>query len=308
MPNEVTTQQSNEPVQFNVAQTFDLSPRSLDEALRLADYLASSDMVPKDYKDKPGNCLVAMQWGMEVGLKPLQAIQNIAVINGRPNLWGDAMLALVRSSPLCEYVTESEENGIAICRAKRRGEPETVRTFSDEDAKTAGLKGKQGPWQTAPKRMKQLRARAFALRDAFTDVLKGMSMAEETMDHVPIERDITPPRTAAEFAQQAKPQPAVAVDRDAIVKEMEDAARGKGTPEQRVATLNAIWQRIGKDGRAAAGRDTYARLFDIANAVDTETNTSPEPQGEAGNPAQDAATAGPASQVEGDDNPFEGAE
>lgn len=170
--------------------TFDLSPTTFEQALTFAGYLADSDMVPKDFKGKPGNCLIAMQWGMEVGLKPLQAMQNIAVINGRPSLWGDALIALVRASPLCEYVLEEmDSNGVAICKVKRRGEQEQIRTFSDQDAKVAGLTGKQGPWTTGPKRMKQMRARAFALRDVFPDVLKGMPMAEEVMD---IPRDMGP--------------------------------------------------------------------------------------------------------------------
>ena len=191
MSNELSTQN----------KTFDLSPQTFDQALTFANYLADSDMVPKDFKGKPGNCLIAMQWGMEVGLKPLQALQNIAVINGRPSLWGDALIAIVRSSPLCEYVQEEmKPDGTAICRAKRRGESEQTRTFSDADAKTAGLSGKQGPWMTSPKRMKQLRARAFALRDVFPDVLKGMPMAEEVMD-IPQE-----PRTEAERAEHVDVQ------------------------------------------------------------------------------------------------------
>jgi hypothetical protein len=181
--NTATRQESN-ALAIAPSTQFDLSPKTFDQALVFADYLADSDMVPKDFKGKPGNCLIAMQWGMELGMKPLQAIQSIAVINGRPSMWGDALLALVRSSPLCEYVQEGwDAQGTAVVRAKRRGEDEQVRTFSDADAKLAGLLGKQGPWTTGPKRMKQLRARAFALRDVFTDVLRGMAMAEEVADY-----------------------------------------------------------------------------------------------------------------------------
>lgn len=164
------------------AQAFDLSPQTFDQALTFAQYLADSDMVPKDFKGKPGNCLIAMQWGNELGMKAIQAIQNIAVINGRPALWGDAVIALVRSSPLCEYVQEEDDGHKATCKVKRRGEPEQVRTFSMDDAKQAGLLGKQGPWMQYPKRMRQMRARAFALRDVFPDVLRGMPVAEEVMD------------------------------------------------------------------------------------------------------------------------------
>lgn len=175
---------------------FDLSPQTFEQALTFSDYLAESDMVPKDFKGKPGNCLIAMQWGSELGLKPLQALQNIAVINGRPALWGDAVIAIVRGSQLCEYVIEEmDSQGSAVCRVKRRGEQEQVRTFSDMDAKTAGLLGKQGPWTTNPKRMKQMRARSFALRDVFPDVLKGIAIAEEAQDiadYVAAEKAIDP--------------------------------------------------------------------------------------------------------------------
>jgi hypothetical protein len=139
-------------------------------------------MVPKNFQKKPGDCLIAMQWGAEVGLKPLQALQNIAVINGRPALWGDSLIALVRASPACQYILEEDDGKMATCRVKRRGEPEQARTFSMDDAKAAGLQGKPGPWTQYPERMRQMRARAFALRDVFPDVLRGMPVAEEVMD------------------------------------------------------------------------------------------------------------------------------
>lgn len=175
-------QQSTTLVAQQPRQQFDLSPQTFEQALTFCDYLADSDLVPNDFKGKPANCLIAIQWGAELGLKPLQALQNIAVVNGRAALWGDAVIALVRSSPLCEYISETDDGKTATCRVKRRGEGEEVRTFSMDDAKAAGLAGKQGPWTQYPKRMRQMRARAFALRDVFPDVLKGMPIAEEVMD------------------------------------------------------------------------------------------------------------------------------
>lgn len=180
-----------------VNKVFDLSPQTFDQALTFSNYLADSDLVPKDFKGKPGNCLIAMQWGSELGLKPLQAMQNLAVINGRPSLWGDAVLALVLACPACEYVTETVEGDTSICKAKRKGAPEQIRTFSDADAKAAGLLGKAGPWTQYKSRMRQMRARAFCLRDVFADVLRGLPVAEELMD-TPTEKfmgqaEIVPP-------------------------------------------------------------------------------------------------------------------
>lgn len=167
---------------LTVKQSFSLTPSSLTEAMEFANILAQSTIVPKEFLGNPGNILVAIQWGLELGLQPLQAMQNIAVINGRPALWGDAVIALVRGSPLCEYVYEEDDGHTATCRVKRRGENEQVRIYSMEDAKTAGLVGKAGPWTQHPKRMRQMRARAFALRDVFPDVLRGMPVAEELQD------------------------------------------------------------------------------------------------------------------------------
>lgn len=180
MSNALATQQATGSLR--PASQFDLSPQNFDQALTFSNYLAESDLVPKDFKGKPSNCLIAMQWGAELGLKPLQSLQNLAVINGRPALWGDAVIALVLSSPVCEYVTEDDDGRTAYCRVKRKGAPEQVRSFSMEDAQKAGLTGKQGPWTQYPKRMRQMRARAFALRDVFPDVLRGMPVAEELQD------------------------------------------------------------------------------------------------------------------------------
>ena len=178
------------------------APATIDEAMRLADTLSRSSMVPRAYQGKPEDILVATIWGKEIGLATLQALQNIAVINGKPSVYGDAAMALVQASAVCEDVQEYFEgegtpNPVAVCVAKRRGRKEVVAKFSVEDAKRAGLWGKTGPWQAYPKRMMQMRARGFALRDAFPDVLKGLITAEEAQDY-PDEakprqaKDITP--------------------------------------------------------------------------------------------------------------------
>lgn len=199
--NELTTQGET---------TFSLSPRNLAEAMEFAKIIASSDMVPKDYINKPGNVLVAVQTGAELGLKPMQSLQGISVINGRPGVWGDAMWALIISHPEYEDSTEEKSDTACTITLKRRGRSAVVVTFNMEDAKKAGLAGKQGPWQTAPKRMLQMRARAFAARDLFADALKGIKSIEELRDYPDerFERDITPApaQAAAQAAKAELPQ------------------------------------------------------------------------------------------------------
>jgi hypothetical protein len=189
-----------------------LALQSFDDAFRFAKMVAASEFSPKDFKGKPESCMLAIQHGSEVGLSPMQSLQSIAVINGRPTIWGDAALALVQASPVCEYVREYTEgdgdNLVAVCEAKRRGYPApTISRFSVADAKKAGLWGKSGPWQQYPGRMMALRARGFALRNAFADALRGLITAEEAQDYpTPAPQQDHGPAGGA-YAQFVKPQP-----------------------------------------------------------------------------------------------------
>ncbi len=174
--------------EISTTQPRGLALQTMQDAMTFGKMLADSDFAPKDFKGKAASCVLAVQHGAEIGFGPMQSIQCIAVINGRPSIWGDAALALVMASPVCEYVRETVEGDgdamVATCTAKRRGYPEaTVSRFSVADAKKAGLWGKSGPWSAYSRRMLQLRARGFALRDAFPDVLKGLVTAEEAQDY-----------------------------------------------------------------------------------------------------------------------------
>lgn len=186
--NAVTTTESTALAQRGMG--FDLSPQTFEQALTFSKYLAESEMVPKQYRGRPGDCLIAMQWGHEIGLKPLQALQSIAAVNGKPSLYGDAGKAMLLAKG-CKIEEDDAEliraSGIARCKITRPGRGTTERTFSVEDARTAQLWGKAGPWTTSPYRQMAWRAFWFAARDAAADLLRGMGGAEEAADYA-IER------------------------------------------------------------------------------------------------------------------------
>lgn len=175
--------------------TTNVIPQSWGDAMNYAQAIAKSNFCPKDYRHKPDDVLVAIQMGLEVGLKPMQALQNIAVINNRPCLWGDSALAIIQTSGQLEDIEEKlegdlEKDAIATCRVKRKGmKSPIIRTFSIAEARKARLLGKSGPWQDYRGRMLQMRARGFALRDGFADVLKGLNIREEVED-IPKEKEI----------------------------------------------------------------------------------------------------------------------
>lgn len=218
---------------MQLTTTKGFAPATMGEAMEFSKMLAESSMVPRAYQGKPQDIMVCVQWGYELGLAPMQALQNIAVINGKPSVYGDAMAALVQASPVCEGIEETLENEgspnpVAVCIAKRKNRTPVIAKFSVEDAKRAGLWGKQGPWTAYPKRMLQMRARGFALRDAFPDVLKGLISAEEAEDY-PTEnsgqpiKDITPmPANPLDLiAPPAEPEPVAVAEVAADVIEVE---------------------------------------------------------------------------------------
>lgn len=211
MSNAVVTTTEQEAPQPKKASVVSFGPRglqlrNLDEAWRFAQFVAVSGLAPKGL-DKPEAILVAMQMGAELGLSPMQAIQNIAVINGRPCVWGDLMLAICRSSGVFddsvfdESLIQSNGTLTAVCRVRRlpNGKP-TERRFTMEQAKRAGLTTKTGPWQGYPERMLQMRARSWALRDTFPDYLRGIGSAEELLDIAPEDGPSPSPRPAPRVA------------------------------------------------------------------------------------------------------------
>lgn len=244
-------------------------PHDMDSAYRLAKAICIAGMAPKGM-DTPEKCMIAIMRGMEVGLTPFMALDKIAIVNGRPTIWGDGALGLVRGSGLCEFVREKIEGKddarVAVCEVKRRGEPEPIRrTFSATDAKKAGLWGKAGPWQQYQERMLQMRARAFALRDGFADVLGGLYLKEEIddgRDNEAVVRDEppAPPEVTTVQATVAAPEqpkaiaapapsgdaPSAAADPEAFVR----YAQAKIEASTNGDELEAAWNDLVEPARA----------------------------------------------------------
>lgn len=177
-------------------------PTDFDGVWRLSQVIAKSGITPKELKE-PEKIMIAIMHGMEIGLSPMQSLQRIAIINGRPTIWGDAAIGLIRASGKLEYIKEwlegEGDDTVAYCEMKRKGDPAPVTgSFSVADAKTAGLwspnptvrkkdwdtkqmvdKPNDSPWHRFWKRMLQMRARAWPARDTFADVLGGLSFREE---------------------------------------------------------------------------------------------------------------------------------
>ncbi len=250
-----------------------IKPENVGDLWLISQRIAESGLAPKGM-EKPETIFVALEMGMELGLPMMAALRNIAVINGRAAVWGDAALALVQNSGLVEdydeYVEGEGDQMAGVVTSKRRGRsrPQTTR-FSVADAKRAGLWGKQGPWSQYAPRMLKLRARGFNLRDQFPEVLQGLYTAEEAMD-IPVDpviqvsavpnpsnalnarlRQVSPVNeqtgevldaSSSSSATPPTPEPAAAPSSEAAATnpEAEPVAQGGGVPENADAEWFAI--------------------------------------------------------------------
>ena len=186
-----------------------LTPKNFGELEHIAQILGKSDIVPKELIGKPANILLVLMFGDEIGLTAAQSLQNVMIVNGRPSLWGDATMGLCIASSVYEDSKDTfdEKTQTATFAAKRRGKDWVVRTFSMADAAKAKLDKKAGPWQEYPKRMLFHRARSWALRDTFPDVLKGIRYFEEERDVVDLQEG---PGKTYEVPKEVKTEKAAA--------------------------------------------------------------------------------------------------
>lgn len=243
-----------------------LRPRlvSPEYVAALRDYsklLYDGGLVPKA-SARPEGVAVLIEIGRDVGLPATMAVAWVAIINGRPSIWGDAAAALVRSSGLLVSVREwyeGEGDGYtACCELVRVGaaEPRVAR-FSVAEAKRARLWGKAGPWTEYPERQLMWRARGWAYRDEFPDVLCGLIFAEEAKDmpRVVVTTD------AAEEAEPTRPAATPVVILDAAPP----AAAPAPTPEPPAATSEA--ESPAKMTRETAAEAAAAAFLAAAGAI-----------------------------------------
>jgi len=164
----------------------EFKPNNLGQAWKLADILSKTSFSAghKSAQD----IFICISMGQQIGLNPFQAVQNISVINGRPTLWGDALLAVCQSHPEYAGVEMSfdEKTQTATCKALRTGKPPVIESFSQAEAKQARLWGKSGPWSQYPTKMLKNRARTWALRTQFADALLGLISSEELEEPLPV--------------------------------------------------------------------------------------------------------------------------
>lgn len=221
-------------------------PQTFEETLRIARAVVASNLAPSALigkltgEEAAAAVAVAIMSGAELGLKPMVSLRSFTVINGKPALYGDGLINVVRMSGKVAYLRTGCEvrNGkmIGFCEAKRLDTGEDKRVeFSQDNAARARLWDERAvvrkqvwengqkvwrdnvpndaPWYRFPERMLAWRAAGYCLRELFGDVLGGIRDEYEAREIADLDemRDVTPVSAApaAAAAKSGPPKPPV---------------------------------------------------------------------------------------------------
>lgn len=227
-------------------------PRDLTEALHVSQVLVASRLLPRSITT-PEAAFAVIATGRELGLSAMQALRSVHIIEGKPTLSADLMVALVKRSDACAYFRLIESNGTkAAYETHRKGEPSPTRmTYTLEEARAAGALQKDN-WRRFPAAMLRARCASMLARAVYPDVILGVYDPDEldaptgvvevttvpSRIEVPVRRVESPRPTT----QTAEPAP---VEAPAAPAERSEALAAAITAVETAADLRAAREALG---------------------------------------------------------------
>ena len=155
---------------------------NLPSKIQFAQALAESNLLPKQYRQQPANVLLAIELGEALGIPPIQAINGIHVVEGKPSASADLIASLIRRAGHKLRVTVDDHNGVAVAQLIRADDPDfTYESRWDlAKARAAGLAGKQ-VWKNYTGQMLRSRAITEVARMGASDALYGVIYTPEEL-------------------------------------------------------------------------------------------------------------------------------
>lgn len=239
--NELEVLPARRPMQSEAIGQLMLQADAMAAAKQLADALAGTDMVPKDYKNKPGNAAAAILYGAELGLNPIQSLQQIFVVHGSPAIYARTAVALLKKHGLMVETVSSSNDAVTV----RASDPHTGQSEQATwDIARADLAGytSNAKYATNPQEMLYAKAAMEVCRKLAPDILLGIPYAREELElQAPPQRvrseragqGIAALRQRAAASQAATAEPGEAETGDtrpaspAAAKPMSEASRRK---------------------------------------------------------------------------------
>lgn len=170
---------------------------AMNAAFELASSLCKTDMVPAIYKHKPDNGAAAILYGAELGLTPIQSMQQIFVVHNTPAIYARTMVALVMARGHEVWEVESSPQSVTVAGRRRGSDIVTQSTWTYERARTAGYTSNK-KYETDPQAMLYAKAATEVCRKMAPDILLGIAYSREELEMEPrrveAERVVQPSR------------------------------------------------------------------------------------------------------------------
>lgn len=262
-------------------------PENLDQALALATRLAESNLLPKALQKRPSDVLVVMMMGRDLGLTSMQSIRQVHVIDGRPSMSAEMMVALCLQRPdVCEFFSLVESTDAkATYKTKRKGAEPVSMSYTIEQAAKAKLTGKQN-WQNHTAAMLRARASSSLARVVYPDLTNGI-ISEDESDEIVVPqagavspppparpgaaaaaKDVTPPQAAKKAAPAPKAKPAAA-------QPIEDAQPADAEPAHDPQTGEVQTQQAEQQPAAGVPWDAEAEVEATRDALMARVTEAP---------------------------------
>lgn len=210
-------------------------PQSIGEAMGLANVLANSTIIPTALRDKPGNVLAIMMFGRELGMGTMQSILGIWIepSSGRPTMYAQTLVGLVKQSRLCEwFMCEHSDAQSATYATQRRGLPTPTR-LTVTLAEQPQTRRDKGVWKDNPAAMLRSRCSMALARMTYEEIAAGIYDPDDldAIEATANERPVAPPPPPPPPAPAAaKAPPAAAKTRTQAPREPAQPAQAPSTP------------------------------------------------------------------------------
>lgn len=166
---------------------------------RTADMLSKANIIPQQYRGKPGDCLLAMDMANRMGISPIMVMQSSQIVQGNFSWKGSACKALIDGCGKFKnshYVMSGKPGDNTwgcrlVATFTKTGETVSGPIVTWRMAIDEGWVNKNGSkWKTMPELMLRYRAASFFAKTECPEVLMGFQTAEEQMDIIDIDNSI----------------------------------------------------------------------------------------------------------------------
>lgn len=192
MSNEIATQNTQTPAPapapVNLAaetagtkalQNMELQAQAMGNAMKIAEAMCSTAMVPKTYQGKPADGAAAILYGAELGLNAIQSLQQIMVINGKPGIETRTAVALLKNHGYDVREVEGSDESVTVEGRGPNGEHE-VSTWDMARATKAGYTS-NALYKKIPHQMLYAKAAMEVARKIAPHVLSGIAYSTEEL-------------------------------------------------------------------------------------------------------------------------------